>query len=303
MTSVSNIKLGNFENYEIIKMVGKGKYAIAYKGIDVKKGRNVLIKVMKDISDIKIGREVDILKKISGVSNTGKLIDVLYDPYTCVYSLVFEYYKCTDFYKFKRECKLEDVKCYMKNVLLVLSNIHKKNIIHRDVKPQNVLVDDGNIKLIDFGAAVDVKLNPSLSYKTGCLFYNAPELILKDSNYGSAIDIWALGCIFAELLSKENCVFGGKSRRSILQKLCLAFGYNEIKELCNKYNLDKKDINSIKLKNSSKLGILQYVFKNDNSLLKDPQLQQAFDLLEKMLEPDYKNRITADQALKHKYFN
>lgn len=80
--------------------------------------------------------------------------------------------------------------------------------MHRDLKPANIVLDNGvgdNLKIIDFGMAKEIKWNPKLSLtnEVGTLYYRAPELLDGGTKYTKSIDIWAVGCIFYELLTKQ----------------------------------------------------------------------------------------------------
>jgi len=95
------------------------------------------------------------------------------------------------------------VKCYMKQLLTGLYYCHRNNVLHRDIKGSNLLIDNqGNLKLADFGLArpySNENANP-LTNKVITLWYRPPELLLGTQTYGPAVDMWSAGCIFAELL-------------------------------------------------------------------------------------------------------
>ena len=84
--------------------------------------------------------------------------------------------------------------------------MHKKNYMHRDLKPENLLCYNQTIKIADFGLAKECDANPPFTDYVSTRWYRAPEIILLEKDYGPGIDVWAVGCIFAELLGmmKEN---------------------------------------------------------------------------------------------------
>ena len=95
------------------------------------------------------------------------------------------------------------VKLYSYQLLRSIAYIHAKGICHRDIKPQNILVDTGShiLKLCDFGSAKQlVRGEPNVSYICS-RYYRAPELILMEKDYGKEVDIWSTGIIFGELLN------------------------------------------------------------------------------------------------------
>ena len=78
--------------------------------------------------------------------------------------------------------------------------IHKNGLFHRDLKPENILIDDNNdIKLIDFGLVREIRSNQNFTEYIATRWYRAPELLLNSKNYNSPVDIFALGCLMAEL--------------------------------------------------------------------------------------------------------
>lgn len=94
------------------------------------------------------------------------------------------------------------VKLYSYQLLRSIAYIHAKGICHRDIKPQNILVDTSShiLKLCDFGSAKQlIKGEPNVSYICS-RYYRAPELIFGNSNYGTYIDVWSVGCVIAELM-------------------------------------------------------------------------------------------------------
>lgn len=110
---------------------------------------------------------------------------------------------------------ISDIKSYMKQILTGMSFVHKEGISHRDLKPENILMNDkGVVKICDFGSAklLSEKLNTPYIVSR---YYRAPELILACSDYTEKIDIWAIGCIFAEFMTLRP-LFPGKTEGSQL---------------------------------------------------------------------------------------
>lgn len=97
-----------------------------------------------------------------------------------------------------------------------LAYLHQQNIFHRDIKPENLLVKGDNIKIADFGLARETNSRPPYTEYISTRWYRAPEILLRSKRYNSAVDLWACGCIMAELMSlsplsldqtkKTNCI-------------------------------------------------------------------------------------------------
>jgi cyclin-dependent kinase 12/13 len=120
------------------------------------------------------------------------------------------------------------IKCYLKQLLEGVSYLHQHAIIHRDVKGSNILINNrGELKLGDFGLArlLDERQQRlgHLTNKVVTLWYRAPELLLGSTSYTSLIDMWSVGCIFAEILLRRP-LFPGKDEMEQIQRICNVCG-------------------------------------------------------------------------------
>jgi cyclin-dependent kinase 12/13 len=96
---------------------------------------------------------------------------------------------------------IPQIKCYMKQLLTGLHYCHVNQVLHRDIKGSNLLIDNnGNLKLADFGLARSFSNEQPLTNRVITLWYRPPELLLGSTRYSPAVDMWSVGCIFAELL-------------------------------------------------------------------------------------------------------
>lgn len=171
-----------------------------------------------------------------------------------------------------------------------LAAIHKKGFFHRDMKPENILVSDRNVvKIADFGLAKGVRSAPPFTDYVSTRWYRAPELLLKAEVYNGKVDVFAFGCILAELYLLGP-LFPGENEMDQLHKIISilgtppqewTFGHKQAKRL------------NIKFKECEKMN-LQVIIPSASS--------QAINLLEKMLQYDPVKRISAADALAHPYF-
>lgn len=173
-------------------------------------------------------REVKSLKQLVH-PNIVKLIEVTRERNGTLY-FIFEYMQ-GNLYQLisQRSLKLFsefEVKRLMFQVLLGLSHMHKHGYFHRDLKPENLLTsskDGGLIKIADFGLAREIRSLPPYTEYVSTRWYRAPEIILKSNQYSSPVDIWAMGCIFAELLTLQP-LFPGTGEIDQLFKICSIVG-------------------------------------------------------------------------------
>ena len=118
---------------------------------------------------------------------------------------------------------MDQVRSYMKQILKGMQYVHSQGIIHRDLKPENILINkDGIVKICDFGSAKLLGEKKNTPYIVS-RYYRAPELILSCSDYGAPIDIWAIGCIFAEFMTLKP-IFAGKTEGSQLLEQIAVLG-------------------------------------------------------------------------------
>ncbi|XP_062372767.1 cyclin-dependent kinase-like 2 isoform X2 [Sardina pilchardus] len=205
------------EKYENLGLVGEGSYGMVLKCRNRDTGKIVAVKKFLESEDDKSVkkialREIKMLKQLRH-ENLVSLLEVCKRRRR--WYLVFEFVdrNLLDELEF-HSSGLEKNRCrtYLYQILRALSYCHQHNIIHRDVKPENVLVSQqGVVKLCDFGFARTLAL-PGEAYTdyVATRWYRAPELLVGDPKYGKAVDIWAVGCLFMEMLSGEP-LFPGDS--------------------------------------------------------------------------------------------
>lgn len=285
------------ENYEVLCKIGEGAYGVVFKAVHKPTKRMFAMKRVK-ISDEDEGvprsaiREIAILKDIDH-PNIIRLHSIL--NYQKYFYLVLELSEM-DLKKFmgklEAPLKMRDIKTVAVQLLRGLAEMHKKRIMHRDLKPQNILVDadpDLRVKIGDLGLARTYN-TPSEHYTTEVttLWYRAPEVLLGSQKYNETIDVWSLGVIIGELI-KNKPIFPGKDEKDELERIMLALGYPE----------EWEDASNLP----------NYNFIQDFKRWDKPELFMVFpeldalglDFMSMLLSVNPTKRISAQKALEHKW--
>ncbi|KAJ3144886.1 hypothetical protein HDU89_007689 [Geranomyces variabilis] len=222
--------------YKVTKHIGDGSFGIVLKAEHTETGELVAIKKMKqkyyNWEEAVNLREVKSLVKLSNHPNIIKLKEVLRENDELHF--VFEFmdgnlYQLTK----NQDGKLfaeGEVKSLIFQVLLGLAHMHKHGFFHRDMKPENLLMSGKTVKLADFGLARETRSRPPYTEYVSTRWYRAPEIILRSTSYSSPIDMWAVGCIFAELLTLRP-LFPGNTEMDQLFKIVEVLGTPELGHL------------------------------------------------------------------------
>ncbi|ELU10754.1 hypothetical protein CAPTEDRAFT_1572 [Capitella teleta] len=293
------------KKYEIKKRLGKGAYGIVWKAVDKKTGEVVALKKIFDAfrnqTDAqRTFREIMFLQEFGDHPNIVKLHNVMKAENDKDIYLVFEFMD-TDLHNvIKRGNILKDVhkRYIMYQLCKSIKYMHSGNVIHRDQKPSNVLLDgECFVKICDFGLArsltqivVDDQGDPNLTEYVATRWYRAPEILLASHKYTKGVDMWSLGCILGEMILGKP-LFPGSST------------LNQIERIMSSIDLPSKaDIESIQSPYGA--SVLERACKHPrkelNDLLGDAPAD-AVDLIRKLLHFNPDKRLTADQTLRHPY--
>ena len=288
--------------YQIIKLIGDGTYGQVYEGINKETNMKVAIKKLKNKmsswEDCILQNEVRILRKLNH-ENVVKLLEVIREQNSDV-SYIFEYCDCNlfQFIENHRKQKMFISEMKIRNIIYQIvcgvKYLHSCNIMHRDLKPENILmiINNNLIKIADFGTAKEIPefRNNSLTDYVCTRWYRAPECTLKSNNYNEKIDVWAIGCIMAELYTLKP-LFPGIDEFDQLNKILKIVGTPEYNEWPEGYALVQKL--NIRLPNYNKSNLKQYVFNANDD---------AIDFLEFIFQLNPDKRPSCSELLKHPYF-
>jgi len=288
--------------YQIIRQIGDGTYGEVYEGIDKETNKKVAIKKLKNKfaswEECFLQNEVRFLHDLKN-ENIVKLIEVIREQNSDV-SYIFEYCDCNlfEFIEKHRKQKMFISESKIRNIVYQIicgiKYMHSFNIMHRDLKPENILMVLNNnlIKIADFGTAKEVP-----EFKDGSLtdyvctrWYRAPECTLKSKNYDEKIDIWAIGCIMAELYTLKP-IFPGIDEFDQINKILKITGTPDFNEWPEGFTLIQKL--NIRMPNFNKSSLKQIVFNANDD---------AINFLEYIFQVNPEKRPSASDLLKHPYF-
>ncbi len=296
----TKVAWGKPDNYELIKKIGRGKYSEVFDGIDTSTNLRCVIKILKPVKKVKIKREIKILQILSSGPNIVRLYDVVKDPITRTPSLVFEYVDNTDFRTLYPTFTDFDVRFYMYEILRALDYCHSQGIMHRDIKPHNIMIDHARRKLrvIDWGLAEFYHPGVEYNVRVASRYYKGSELLVDDKLYDYSLDIWSLGCTFGEMIFQKIPLFKGKNNYDQLVRIAKILGTRDLTRYLEKYKLVlDKNYNGI-LGKYSKVMWEDFITRENKRLVS----LDALDLLSRMLRYDKAERITAKDAMEHPYF-
>ncbi|EUC36207.1 hypothetical protein COCCADRAFT_34362 [Bipolaris zeicola 26-R-13] len=291
------------ERYNVTKELGQGAYGIVCAATNNQTGEGVAIKKVTNVFSKKILakralREIKLLQHFRGTI-------------TCLYDMDIprpdNFNECY-LYEELMECDLAAIirsgqpltdahfQSFIYQILCGLKYIHSANVLHRDLKPGNLLVNaDCELKICDFGLARGFSMDPeeNAGYMTEYVatrWYRAPEIMLSFQSYTKAIDVWSVGCILAELLGGKP-FFKGRDYVDQLNQILHYLGTpNE--ETLSRIGSPRAQDYVRNLPYMQKMSF-QSLFKNANP--------DALDLLDRMLAFDPSSRISVEEALEHRY--
>jgi casein kinase II subunit alpha len=137
-----------------------------------------------------------------------------------------------------------DIRYYIFQLLLALDCCHSKGIMHRDVKPHNVMIDHEKrqLRLIDWGLAEFYHPGTAYNVRVASRYFKGPELLVDYQTYDYSLDMWSLGCMFASMIFRKEPFFHGQDNYDQLVKIARVLGTDELFKYLEKYNikLDKQ---------------------------------------------------------------
>jgi serine/threonine protein kinase len=285
--------------WKVERKIGSGSYGCIYQGKNIYTSTKIAIKKFKE-NNIDEGissstlREIVSLRKLKH-QNIISVIDVITtrDAIYIVQELMetdlHNYINC-----FNGPLPLHKIKNILFQILKGVTYIHSKNFFHRDLKPQNILIstskkDDLIVKITDFGLCRLFAKNTQFTKGTCTPLYRAPEILLGVQEYNNCVDIWSLGCIFAEMCLGEPMFKDCDNEIDILKNILNFYSINTEFDSCD---------NIVELIYKQKEDKTKLQFQEKFPMLNEDGL----DLICKLLTINPNERIKGEEALQHAFF-
>ncbi|CAL8339940.1 unnamed protein product [Arctogadus glacialis] len=292
----SEIGFGKLETYIKLDKLGEGTYATVFKG------RSKLTDNLVALKEIRLEheegapctaiREVSLLKDLKH-ANIVTLHDIIHTDKSL--TLVFEYLD-KDLKQYMDDCgnimSMHNVKIFLYQILRGLAYCHKRKVLHRDLKPQNLLINEkGELKLADFGLA-RAKSVPTKTYSNEVvtLWYRPPDVLLGSSEYSTQIDMWGVGCILYEMAAGRP-LFPGSTVDDELHLIFRLLGTPTEENWPGITSLE--EFKSYKFPKYKPQPFINHAPRLDT---------EGIELLLSFLKFESKKRISAEEAMKHGYF-
>jgi len=288
------------EGYEVIRKIGRGKYSEVFEGMNVGNNEKCVIKVLKPVKKKKIKREIKILQNLCGGPNIIKLLDTVRDPQSKTPSLIFEFVNNTDFRILYPTLFDADIRYYMFELLKALAFCHSMGIMHRDVKPHNVMIDHEKkkLRLIDWGLAEFYHAGQEYNVRVASRYFKGPELLVDLRDYDYSLDMWSLGCMFAGMIFRKEPFFHGRDNYDQLVKIAKVLGTDELFAYLDKYGLELSPHYDGIISRYPRKQWSYFITKENQHLC----VPEALDFLDRLLRYDHHERCTAKEAMDHPYF-
>uniref|UniRef100_A0A4W4DSI8 non-specific serine/threonine protein kinase n=1 Tax=Electrophorus electricus TaxID=8005 RepID=A0A4W4DSI8_ELEEL len=260
------VEWGNQDDYQLVRKLGRGKYSEVFEAINITNNEKVVVKILKSRTP----------------------------------ALVFEHVNNTDFKQLYQTLSDYDIRFYMYEILKALDYCHSMGIMHRDVKPHNVMIDHEHrkLRLIDWGLAEFYHPSQEYNVRVASRYFKGPELLVDYQMYDYSLDMWSLGCMLASMLFRKEPFFHGHDNYDQLVRIAKVLGTEDLYDYIDKYNMELDPRFNDILGRHSRKRWERFVHSENQHLVST----EALDFLDKLLRYDHQARLTAREAMEHPYF-
>jgi casein kinase II subunit alpha len=295
-----NPTFGDISRYKITDWIGEGRYSDVFLAIRDDSDL-CAIKLLKPVNTDRVRRELKILIEVQGQASILRLLDIVIDGRHGIPAMVTEAVENNRPWRaLFASMSLDDARYYIHGVVQALDHTHRCGVMHRDVKPLNILCNDPRRKvtLADWGLAEFYHPLRKYSVHVATRYYKPPEILLDYEYYDYSLDMWAVGVMLLEILTQKLHVFDGGDNEHQLDSIVAVLGGSRVLEWAAKYRM--------KIPRERRERLAACPGTSFASMVPTVRRQfcdrEALDLIEKLLAVDHKKRMTAAEALAHPFF-
>lgn len=299
-------KIQKPDDYTIIKNIDSGKFSTVYQAIreDPKhpgKQIKVALKVLLPNDIRKYLKEIKVLSDLNGHSNIVGFHGLIQDPQTRVFSIALEWVVMEKYSRIYPKFSIDDTRYFMKLLLEGLDYAHAHGIIHRDLKPGNIGIDfqKRTLKILDWGLAEFYQPGVRINPQAGTRAYLSPEQLIRYPYLDYSTDIWSAGLVFGMMLFASHVIEAAGDNEKQLLNLAKLVGGQQIINLVGMLDM--------RMNRDLMYQIRMVKAEGFDPLIEDAKKRkkvvppEAVDLLKNMLATDFRNRISAHEALSHPF--
>lgn len=305
----------------IIRYIDSGRFSTVFEGIisksfiikddknryidDKHDNKKVALKVLKPTFIGKIKREIKMLEILKDADGIIKLLGLSKNSGCQTVTLIFESLgKHVHWLSHQaRSLSSFEIQVLLYKLLKAIQSCHSRGIMHRDIKPRNVLYKGRGsscvLKIIDLGLSdfyfPKREYNPSVASR----HYKCPELLVEYAYYDYGIDIWSAGCILAGLVFRSEPFLNGADSMDQLSCIAAVVGSEAILKWTTKFYIPLNKAVRAAIGSYPKTSLTDFITSSNKGLC----TPEVIDLIEKMLTVDHTDRITVDECLEHPYFD
>lgn len=296
------LQYGAVDNYWITRKLGRGKYSEVFEGVNAGNDEQCVVKVLKPIKKRKIKKEVKVLINLTGGPGIVRLLDLIRSRKAKIPCMVFEFINATPWKNIVPDLTDDDLKLYMYRVLETLDFAHSVGIMHRDIKPDNIMIDHESktVKVIDWGLAEFYLPGTEYNVSVATRPFKGPELLVGYRTYDYSLDLWAVGCLMGALVfNKDPYLFYGQSNQDQLVRIVKVLGTEALDRYLEKYDIELDPVFDDLISEKEPRVDWEELVDAKHASLATPD---ALDLIDKLLKYDHGARLTCQEAMDHEYF-
>nr|CEG05209.1 unnamed protein product [Fusarium clavum] len=277
--------------------LGRGRHAIVVECRNPS-GQVYAMKLFKEDSRDRITREIEVLQVLRSGPNMIQMVDVVQGEEGANIGIVLEYVDNTDFRTLYPRFSEFDIRYYTREILKAFEFAHDQGIMHRDVRPHNVVIDHQHRKLRLIGWSSAEFYEPGREYDCCIGLNKPPEVLLDYEKYDCSVDMWCLGNMLAAMIFRKEPFFSGSSLTDQLIKIAMVLGSDRIYDFVEQYQITMYPEDREALGHWN--GEPWENFKNEGN--QHLATTEAILFVDRLLRVDPAERLTASEALSHFYY-